>query len=87
MSVSNQNNAPHADDPLLESSPVQKRALLDETTFRQMIAIERKRTERSKAPFVLMLLEADSDEGSKRARATLGIVTKTLIASRQEIRI
>jgi lipopolysaccharide/colanic/teichoic acid biosynthesis glycosyltransferase len=84
VSVSNQNNAPHADDPLLESSPVQKRALLDETTFRQMIAIERKRTERSKAPFVLMLLEADSDEGSKRARATLGIVTKTLIASSRD---
>jgi lipopolysaccharide/colanic/teichoic acid biosynthesis glycosyltransferase len=84
VSLSNQNNAPHADDPLLESEPVLKRTPLDEATFRQMIAIERKRTERSKAPFVLMLLEADSDEGSKKARATLGTVTKALLASSRD---
>ena len=65
MTLPDRNNAPNADDPLLESAPAVKRALLDEAMFRQMIAVERKRTERSKAPFLLMLLEADSDEGSK----------------------
>jgi lipopolysaccharide/colanic/teichoic acid biosynthesis glycosyltransferase len=84
VALSHQNNAPNADDPLLESAPALKRVPLDEATFRQMIAIERKRTERSKAPFVLMLLEADSDEGSKKARATLDTVTKALLASSRD---
>jgi len=84
VSLSHQNKSLHIDDPLLESAPVLKRAPLDEATFRQMIAIERKRTERSKAPFVLMLLEADSDLGSKQDRATLDTATKALIASSRD---
>jgi lipopolysaccharide/colanic/teichoic acid biosynthesis glycosyltransferase len=84
VTLSFPNNRPHTDDPLLESAPAQKRAPLDEATFRQMIAIERKRTERSKSPFVLMLLEADSDQGSKKAKATLDTVTKVLITSSRD---
>ena len=33
-------------------------SILDEESFRQMIALERKRTERSRQPFLLMLLDA-----------------------------
>jgi lipopolysaccharide/colanic/teichoic acid biosynthesis glycosyltransferase len=84
VSLPRQTNAPHGDDPLLEAAPALNRTPLDEATFRQMIAIERKRTERSKAPFVLMLLQADSDQGMKKARATLDIVTKTLMASSRD---
>ena len=49
-----------------------------------MIAVERKRTERSKAPFLLMLLETDLAEGSKECIATLDAVTRVLLASRSE---
>ena len=35
-------------------------SILDEKCFRQMIAVERKRTERSRQPFLLMLLDAGS---------------------------
>ncbi len=84
MTLPNRNNAPKADDPLLESAPAVKRVLLDEVTFRQMIAVERKRTERSKAPFLLMLLETDKDEGSKEETATLDSVTRVLLSSSRD---
>ncbi|MGB7267704.1 MAG: sugar transferase [Terracidiphilus sp.] len=83
MSLPYRNNSPNADDPLLESAPTVKRVLLDEATFRQMIAVERKRTERSKAPFLLMLLEADRSEGSKED-STLESVTRVLLASSRD---
>ena len=51
------------------SEPTVDRKALDEETFRRVIAIERKRTERSKAPFVLMLLEIDEQHASKATRA------------------
>src|ERR1039458_10266659 len=71
-------------DPLLESAPGVNRAPLDETTFQRMIAIERKRTERSKAPFVLMLLEAVSDRGQKNSSVTLRRIATALIASSRD---
>ena len=60
MNRTHQAKSPNPVDPLLETSPAVERKPLEEETFRQTIAIERKRTERSKAPFLLMLLEADS---------------------------
>jgi lipopolysaccharide/colanic/teichoic acid biosynthesis glycosyltransferase len=84
VTPSRQNNAPNSDDPLLEPVPALKRSPLDESTFRRMIAIERKRTERSKAPFVLMLLEAVSDRGQKKNSITLGRVTAALLAASRD---
>jgi lipopolysaccharide/colanic/teichoic acid biosynthesis glycosyltransferase len=55
-------------DPLgspFEGLPAVEREVLNERTFRRMIAIERKRTERSKEPFLLMLLDAGSRAGSE----------------------
>lgn len=49
-----------------------------------MIAIERKRTERSKAPFVLMLLEAVSDRGQKSGSVTLNRVAAALLTSSRD---
>ena len=57
MSNVRQDKATSQADPLLESVTAGERKALDEESFRRVIAIERKRTERSKAPFVLMLLE------------------------------
>jgi lipopolysaccharide/colanic/teichoic acid biosynthesis glycosyltransferase len=71
-------------DSLLESAPVINRIALDETTFRRMIAIERKRTERSKAPFVLMLLEAVRDDGQKSSSATLHRIAAALLTSSRD---
>ena len=84
MTLSRQTNLPPSTDPLLENTRVVERTTLDEETFRQMIAIERKRTERSSAPFLLMLLEADSDQSAKKHRATLDAATAALLASSRD---
>ena len=49
-----------------------------------MIAIERKRTERSKAPFVLMLLEAVGDRGPKKSAITLNHVATALLSASRD---
>jgi lipopolysaccharide/colanic/teichoic acid biosynthesis glycosyltransferase len=74
----------NGDDPLLETSLNLKRVPLAEAAFRQMIAVERKRTERSKAPFLLMLLETDLAEGSREGVATLESVKKVLLSSTRD---
>lgn len=84
MTLSRQNNPPSGDDPLLEQVPAVKRSTLDEAAFRQMIAVERKRTERSKAPFLLMLLEVDPGEGTRAETATLDAVMRILLASSRD---
>jgi hypothetical protein len=48
-----------------EAESAVDRAVLNEQMFRRMLAIERKRTERSKEPFLLMLLDAGSPTGSE----------------------
>jgi lipopolysaccharide/colanic/teichoic acid biosynthesis glycosyltransferase len=84
VSLPRQNHLAKSTDPLLENAPVVERTPLDEETFRRMIAIERKRTERSNAPFLLMLLEADSDQSAKKHRATLNSATAALLASSRD---
>lgn len=84
MSLSRQNSARNGDDPLLEPSLNAKRVPLAEAPFRQMIAVERKRTERSKAPFLLMLLETDLAEGSREGAATLESVTRVLLSTSRD---
>ena len=84
MTRSNQTKASNAVDPLLEAGVIGQRTPLDETTFRRMIAIERKRTERSKAPFVLMLLEAVSEGGSKKNSITLHRVATALLSASRD---
>lgn len=78
------NNNPNQTDPLLEGVPAIERAPLDEEIFRRMIAIERKRTERSKAPFLLMLLEVVSDEGPRKYRKTLDLIVSALLISSRD---
>jgi lipopolysaccharide/colanic/teichoic acid biosynthesis glycosyltransferase len=51
-------------DRRLETGSAAKHEVLTEDTFHRMIAIERKRTERSKQPFLLMLLEAGRQQDS-----------------------
>jgi lipopolysaccharide/colanic/teichoic acid biosynthesis glycosyltransferase len=84
VTFSRQHNAQSPDDPLLEPASAMKRLPFDDVTFRRMIAIERKRTERSKSPFVLMLLEAVSGHGQKKNSVTLSRVATALIAASRD---
>jgi lipopolysaccharide/colanic/teichoic acid biosynthesis glycosyltransferase len=67
-------------DPL--SEPASERRVLDEDSFRRVIAIERKRTERSKAPFVLMLLEVTNQSPEKASSALESVMAVLLATSR-----
>jgi len=67
-------------DPL--SEPAVERRALDEESFRRVIAIERKRTERSKAPFVLMLVEVANQSSAKSAPALETVMAALLASSR-----
>ena len=84
MTLSNQTKEPNSADPLLETTPTVERIPLDEETFRGMIAIERKRTERSRAPFLLMLLEAVNDESANKNRTTLRKAISALLFSSRD---
>ena len=48
---------------------VGRRDLLPEETFRAMLALERRRAERSRRPFVLVLLDTNAVEADKRSSA------------------
>jgi lipopolysaccharide/colanic/teichoic acid biosynthesis glycosyltransferase len=71
-------------DPLSESTSALQRKALDEESFRRVIAIERKRTERSKAPFVLMLLEVADSQGVEKNGAALDSIVSVLLASSRD---
>lgn len=60
------------------------RDIQSEAVFRRMIAIERKRTERSKQPFLLMLLEAGNQPGSKDECTALENMGTSLVASSRD---
>jgi lipopolysaccharide/colanic/teichoic acid biosynthesis glycosyltransferase len=67
-------------DPLNE--PVIQRKALDEASFRRVIAVERKRTERSKSPFVLMLLEVANQGAEKPVEALDAVISSLMLSSR-----
>jgi lipopolysaccharide/colanic/teichoic acid biosynthesis glycosyltransferase len=60
------------------------RDIQSEAVFRRMIAIERKRTERSKQPFLLMLLEAGNQPGTKEEGKALENMGASLVSSSRD---
>ncbi len=60
------------------------REVLDETFFQRMIAIERRRTERTKEPFLLMLLESGKHIDSAANRETLERMAMALLENSRE---
>ncbi len=84
MTSTRQDSATNLPDPLSELANIGERVALDEESFRRIIAIERKRTERSKSPFVLMLLETTNHQGSEKDRAALDCVLSALLASSRD---
>ena len=69
----------------LFSSPSGERRALNEEAFRQMVVVERKRTERSGNPFLLMLLTAGDQEDLNKARTALGNTQHRSEAVRDEV--
>jgi lipopolysaccharide/colanic/teichoic acid biosynthesis glycosyltransferase len=78
------NGNSHPADTPLESATAGEREVLREETFKRMIAIERKRTERSKEPFLLMLLEAGKHYGSEKSGKALDSMVSILLSSTRE---
>jgi exopolysaccharide biosynthesis polyprenyl glycosylphosphotransferase len=64
--------------------PAVEREILREDAFKRMIAIERKRTERSAKPFLLMLLEVGDQNTGERNGQLFAKVTETLIDATRE---
>jgi lipopolysaccharide/colanic/teichoic acid biosynthesis glycosyltransferase len=71
-------------DSIFDTAAFVEREVLVEEAFRRRIAIERKRTERSREPFLLMLLEAGSGQKGEPLDKTLnGIVTAMQSSTRE----
>lgn len=77
-------NASGLEALLSGSSPTANREALSEEGFRRMIAVERKRTERSREPFLLMLLDAgDHQSTGRNGRALNNVISALLPATRE----
>src|ERR1700722_6290984 len=66
--------------PRIESQPDR----LTEETFHSMLALERRRVERSRKPFILMLLDAEALFASRSSDRLLEQLTKAISASTRE---
>jgi lipopolysaccharide/colanic/teichoic acid biosynthesis glycosyltransferase len=68
-------------DLLSEPMTMVDNIALNEEAFRRILAIERKRTERSKAPFLLMLVESENHSPSNKHTVALDKILSALLAS------
>lgn len=68
-------------DSIFDSASTVERGTLSEVAFKRVIAIERKRTERSKAPFVLMLLELTKHQNTERTKRALECILSALLGA------
>ena len=67
-----------------KSVSVGEREILHEEAFKRMISVERKRTERSRKPFLLMLLETAGYHTSEKNGNVLANILSALLASTRE---
>jgi lipopolysaccharide/colanic/teichoic acid biosynthesis glycosyltransferase len=81
VSLSHEDVVSNLADPIAGPATLGERTALDEELFLKMIAIERKRTERSKSPFVLMLLEVANNQNSEKTRKALECIVKALLVA------
>jgi lipopolysaccharide/colanic/teichoic acid biosynthesis glycosyltransferase len=71
-------------DPLFDSIPAEERVVLSEESFKRMIAVERKRTERSREPFLLMLVEAGRQHRAEKSGKALDKIVSAMLSSTRE---
>jgi len=67
-----------------EVQPVEERGILNEEAFHRMISLERKRTERSRKPFLLMLLNIGNSLRSDKNGKALDKILSALSLSTRE---
>jgi lipopolysaccharide/colanic/teichoic acid biosynthesis glycosyltransferase len=67
-----------------QPAPIADRYVLGEESFHRMISVERKRTERSRKPFLLMLLDTGTNHSNGGAGKTLSRIVSTLLATSRE---
>jgi lipopolysaccharide/colanic/teichoic acid biosynthesis glycosyltransferase len=77
-------SGPDVSTPIFDSISAVEREVLKEEAFRRMIAIERKRTERSRKPFVLMLLDIGNHQNAEKSRKALDSIVPTLLSFTRE---
>ena len=70
--------------PISEAAPLGERSILDAEAFRRMIALERKRSERSRKPFMLLLLDMGDDLPSEKNGRILGKILSALSVSTRD---
>ena len=70
--------------PISEATPLGDRGILDAEDFRRMITLERKRSERSRKPFMLLLLDMGDDLPSEKNGRILGKILSALSASTRD---
>lgn len=76
-----QERAANSVDTVTDSISPAELGPLNEEAFKRLIAIERKRTERSKAPFILMLLEVTNHQNSEKTKKSLECIMAALLAA------
>ncbi len=69
---------------LFKPAPTREREVLNEEAFQKMIAVERKRTERSRNPFLLMLLDAGNPQSPEKNGKALDSIVPVLLSSTRE---
>lgn len=71
-------------DSLFDFLSTEERVILNEESFKRMIAIERKRTERSREPFLLMLVEAENSQRPGDHAKPLDRILSAMLSSTRE---
>jgi lipopolysaccharide/colanic/teichoic acid biosynthesis glycosyltransferase len=71
-------------DSLFDFLSTEERVVLNEESFKRMIAIERKRTERSREPFLLMLVEAGNPQRGEKHGKPLDRILSAMLSSTRE---
>jgi lipopolysaccharide/colanic/teichoic acid biosynthesis glycosyltransferase len=84
VTLQHSGNGSHVDSLRLETVSVGERKTFYEEAFKQMISVERKRTERSRKPFLLMLLETGERRTSDKNGKILANILSALLASTRE---
>jgi lipopolysaccharide/colanic/teichoic acid biosynthesis glycosyltransferase len=69
---------------LFDSISTEERVILKEEGFKRMIAIERKRTERSREPFLLMLVEGGNSQRAEKHSTPLDRISSAMLSSTRE---
>ena len=84
MNVRRSGGIANLDTLSAEVVPVEERGILNEGAFHKMISLERKRTERSRKPFLLMLLDMGSGLRSDNNKKALDKILLALSLSTRE---